>query len=187
MNKISKIMYRKKKCSLRTYFRWIFLILIATYSSVLVLVFALRNRKPSRFTSYTCQDSAEMEGRASLFNYHAILQGHLCKHHFNDSVLNNQRKLDLEGEDVLIFLHIQKTGGATFGRHLVNNLGVESPCKCVAGVKKCECLTSSRRRWLFSRHATGWMCGLHADWTEMADCVDDWFKHNDVKSRQQRT
>lgn len=187
MNKISKIMYRKKKCSLRTYFRWIFLILIATYSSVLVLVFALRNRKPSRFTSYTCQDSAEMEGRASLFNYHAFLQGHLCKHHFNDSVLNNQRKLDLEGEDVLIFLHIQKTGGATFGRHLVNNLGVESPCKCVAGVKKCECLTRSRRRWLFSRHATGWMCGLHADWTEMADCVDDWFKHNDVKSRQQRT
>lgn len=27
--------------------------------------------------------------------------------------------------------------------------------------------------WLFSRFSTGWICGLHADWTELTACVDE--------------
>jgi len=27
--------------------------------------------------------------------------------------------------------------------------------------------------WLFSRFSTGWVCGLHADWTELSSCVDN--------------
>ena len=27
--------------------------------------------------------------------------------------------------------------------------------------------------WLFSRYSTGWICGLHADWTQLNFCADD--------------
>ncbi|KAB1253611.1 Heparan-sulfate 6-O-sulfotransferase 2 [Camelus dromedarius] len=29
---------------------------------------------------------------------------------------------DIKGDDLIVFLHIQKTGGTTFGRHLVRNI-----------------------------------------------------------------
>ncbi|XP_038615354.1 heparan-sulfate 6-O-sulfotransferase 3 [Tachyglossus aculeatus] len=81
---------------------------------------------------------------------------------------------DMRGRDVLVFLHIQKTGGTTFGRHLVSNMRLERPCACGPGQKKCTCRRPGRRRgdtWLFSRFSTGWTCGLHADWTELTRCV----------------
>ncbi|CAG5121441.1 unnamed protein product [Candidula unifasciata] len=187
MNRIFKIRFRKKTCSSRRYFRGIFVCLVVA-SSILILIFlfALHIRKPAVFTLYTCLGSENPAAGLSVSNYEAFLQGHLCKHNFNDSVLNKHRLLDLEGDDVLIYLHIQKTGGGSFGRHLVHNLDVKFPCKCLPGIKKCDCLTKARRHWLFSRHATGWMCGLHADWTELADCIDVWFQHNDAKSRKHR-
>ncbi|XP_070616100.1 heparan-sulfate 6-O-sulfotransferase 2 [Erythrolamprus reginae] len=84
------------------------------------------------------------------------------------------RRLDFRvaGEDLMVFLHIQKTGGTTFGRHLVRNIQLERPCQCRAGQKKCVCLRPGKREtWLFSRFSTGWSCGLHADWTELTNCV----------------
>ena len=39
---------------------------------------------------------------------------------FNESL--QQRKFKFEKDDVMIFLHIQKTSGSNFGRHLVRNL-----------------------------------------------------------------
>ncbi|XP_030668321.1 heparan-sulfate 6-O-sulfotransferase 3-like [Nomascus leucogenys] len=73
--------------------------------------------------------------------------------------------------DVIVFLHIQKTGGTTFGRHLVKNIRLEQPCSCKAGQKKCTCHRPGKETWLFSRFSTGWSCGLHADWTELTNCV----------------
>ncbi|NWI31725.1 H6ST2 sulfotransferase, partial [Sula dactylatra] len=65
-----------------------------------------------------------------------------------------------------------KTGGTTFGRHLVRNIQLEQPCECRAGQKKCTCHRPGKREtWLFSRFSTGWSCGLHADWTELTNCV----------------
>ncbi|XP_069495552.1 heparan-sulfate 6-O-sulfotransferase 3-B-like [Ambystoma mexicanum] len=79
---------------------------------------------------------------------------------------------NIKGEDVLVFLHIQKTGGTTFGRHLVRNIRLEQPCDCRPGQKKCTCHRPGRQEtWLFSRFSTGWSCGLHADWTELTNCV----------------
>ncbi|NWV39403.1 H6ST2 sulfotransferase, partial [Grantiella picta] len=76
------------------------------------------------------------------------------------------------GDDLIVFLHIQKTGGTTFGRHLVRNIQLEQPCECRAGQKKCTCHRPGKREtWLFSRFSTGWSCGLHADWTELTNCV----------------
>ncbi|XP_062820092.1 heparan-sulfate 6-O-sulfotransferase 2 [Anolis carolinensis] len=91
---------------------------------------------------------------------------------FRASELLRRADFRLEGDDLMVFLHIQKTGGTTFGRHLVRNLRLPRPCRCRAGQKKCACLRPGRPEpWLFSRFSTGWSCGLHADWTELNTCL----------------
>ncbi|CAG5127322.1 unnamed protein product [Candidula unifasciata] len=159
----------------------IFIFLVVT-SIAFIFFLAVYTCKPMGHSCFGLTDGSPV----ALSYYDAFLMGKVFKHNFSEAVLNKERRLNLEGEDVLIYLHIQKTGGATFGRHLVHNLDVDFPCECKAHIKKCVCVTRNSRRWLFSRHATGWMCGLHADWTELTDCVDKWFKRNDVKSRKHR-
>lgn len=68
-------------------------------------------------------------------------------------------------------------GGTSFGRHLVRDLDLEYPCECKKGRKRCKCVRPTdsdggTKLWLFSRYSTGWKCGLHADWTELTNCVD---------------
>lgn len=105
--------------------------------------------------------------------YNAYKQGMLPANDFPDTDLDRFQQVQFEKEDVIVFLHMQKTGGTTFGRHLVKNLDLESPCKCYKKKKRCDCLTSKKTIWLFSRYSTGWICGLHADWTELNTCVED--------------
>jgi len=90
--------------------------------------------------------------------------------------------------DVLVFLHAQKTGGSTFGRHLVRDTvsGVPTPCVCRRRRKRCDCGDSSGRQWLFSRYSSGWVCGLHADWTELHDCVPGYLDKREAQRRQRR-
>lgn len=114
-------------------------------------------------------------------NYDAYFAGRFLQNQFAPNELDREYSVDIDKQDVVVFLHIQKTGGTTFGRHLVDNLRVDPPCNCLLPMKKhCECLTKNRtvgnRVWLFSRYTTGWTCGLHADWTELKECVDDWFQ-----------
>ncbi|XP_026187079.1 heparan-sulfate 6-O-sulfotransferase 2 isoform X2 [Mastacembelus armatus] len=91
---------------------------------------------------------------------------------FTKADLNHVVDFNIKGDDVIVFLHIQKTGGTTFGRHLVRNIQLERPCECHAGQKKCTCFRPGKKEtWLFSRFSTGWSCGLHADWTELTSCV----------------
>lgn len=86
----------------------------------------------------------------------------------------HNKGFDITGRDVIVFLHIQKTGGTTFGRHLVRDLNLETPCICPRKRKRCDCFRPNtiNEQWLFSRYSTGWKCGLHADWTELTDCVE---------------
>ncbi|XP_054978590.1 heparan-sulfate 6-O-sulfotransferase 2 isoform X2 [Sorex araneus] len=94
------------------------------------------------------------------------------RYNFSRSDLLRQVDFDIKGDDLIVFLHIQKTGGTTFGRHLVRNIQLEQPCECRVGQKKCTCHRPGKREtWLFSRFSTGWSCGLHADWTELTSCV----------------
>ncbi|XP_034531118.1 heparan-sulfate 6-O-sulfotransferase 1-A isoform X1 [Notolabrus celidotus] len=94
------------------------------------------------------------------------------KYYFPVRDLERTIDFQIKGEDVIVFLHIQKTGGTTFGRHLVQNVRLEVPCDCRPGQKKCTCYRPNRKEtWLFSRFSTGWSCGLHADWTELTNCV----------------
>ncbi|KAB0354075.1 hypothetical protein FD755_023232 [Muntiacus reevesi] len=81
------------------------------------------------------------------------------RYNFSRGDLLRKVDFDIKCDDLIVFLHIQKTGGTTFGRHLVRNIQLEQPCECC------------RETWLFSRFSTGWSCGLHADWTELTSCV----------------
>ncbi|XP_066515667.1 heparan-sulfate 6-O-sulfotransferase 3-B [Hoplias malabaricus] len=91
---------------------------------------------------------------------------------FTERDVSRRVDFDMHGGDVIVFLHIQKTGGTTFGRHLVRNLRLERPCDCSPGLKRCSCRRpGADESWLFSRFSTGWSCGLHADWTELTSCV----------------
>lgn len=42
-----------------------------------------------------------------------------------DEVLHDDFRFDLNAHDVMVFLHIQKTGGTSFGRHLVMDLDLK--------------------------------------------------------------
>ncbi|XP_072896909.1 heparan-sulfate 6-O-sulfotransferase 1-like [Hemitrygon akajei] len=104
-------------------------------------------------------------------------------------VLDLERTVDfnIKGDDVIVFLHIQKTGGTTFGRHLVQNVKLEVPCECKPGQKKCTCYRPNRKEtWLFSRFSTGWSCGLHADWTELTNCVPGVLNKKENKNKTSR-
>ena len=83
---------------------------------------------------------------------------------------------NITGHDVVVFLHIQKTGGTYFGKNLVRNLVLERQCLRTEQTKttkaRFECKRpNSDEIWLYSRYSTGWLCGLHADWTTLASCV----------------
>nr|CAH7724330.1 unnamed protein product [Callosobruchus chinensis] len=90
-----------------------------------------------------------------------------------DDMLNDDFSFDMDSHDVMVFLHMQKTGGTSFGKHLVQDLDLKRPCTCPISRKRCHCFRPhSNQSWLFSRYTTGWKCGLHADWTELTSCVD---------------
>jgi len=104
-----------------------------------------------------------------------------------DDVLNENFQFDMNAHDVMVFLHIQKTGGTSFGRHLVRDLDLERPCTCQRKRKRCYCFRPNRNEiWLFSRYSTGWRCGLHADWTELTNCVDSELDKNEGDSVKRR-
>lgn len=42
-----------------------------------------------------------------------------------DEVLHDDFQFDIEAHDVMVFLHIQKTGGTSFGKHLVMDLDLK--------------------------------------------------------------
>lgn len=104
-----------------------------------------------------------------------------------DDVLNENFQFDMNAHDVMVFLHIQKTGGTSFGRHLVRDLDLQRPCTCQRKRKRCYCFRPNRNEnWLFSRYSTGWKCGLHADWTELTSCVDSELDKNEGDSVKRR-
>ncbi|XP_053273338.1 heparan-sulfate 6-O-sulfotransferase 3-B [Pleuronectes platessa] len=110
-----------------------------------------------------------------------------ARFNFTERDLDRQVDFNIRGDDVMVFLHIQKTGGTTFGRHLVKNIQLEQPCDCMPGQRKCTCHRPGKAEsWLFSRFSTGWSCGLHADWTELTSCVPVVMNKRDKKSAQRR-
>ncbi|UYV71352.1 HS6ST1 [Cordylochernes scorpioides] len=87
---------------------------------------------------------------------------------------NEQFDFNIKGTDVIVFLHIQNTGGNVFARHMVEDLALERPCVCRRNRRHCKCYRPNRpgSSWLFSRYTMGWKCGVHPDWTQLSHCVD---------------
>ena len=82
-------------------------------------------------------------------------------------------------KDVIVFMHIPRTSGTTFGRHLV-----QDNCSCVdvGKIWHCDCRSPGGVSWLFSRFTNGWPCGLHADLGQLKPCVDyEMNKHEGVR------
>lgn len=102
--------------------------------------------------------------------------------------IHAKRHFDItKPNDVLVFLHIQKTGGTRFNRHLVS--GIENHIcnqtdhenrwrarQCTHGY--------TNRKWLFSRYTVGWPCGVHADWTALSECVPRTIRKIDGKGKR---
>ncbi|XP_002738721.1 heparan-sulfate 6-O-sulfotransferase 1-B-like isoform X2 [Saccoglossus kowalevskii] len=108
---------------------------------------------------------------------------------FSEKTLDRDVEFNITGNDVLVFLHVQKTGGTTFGKHLVKDIDLDQPCECHRNKKKCDCYrpgSGNRELWLFSRFSTGWSCGLHADWTELTQCVDGVMDKREGESKKRR-
>lgn len=121
-----------------------------------------------------------------------------------DTIQHNNFEFNINRSDVIVFLHIQKTGGTTFGKHLVNDIDLKSPCLCRRRPKKkkkhqraksnmnrdkrkmkCDCFRpNDDTTWIFSRYSTGWKCGLHPDWTELTECVDDYLNQKESVLRR---
>ena len=128
-----------------------------------------------------------------------------------DTIQRDNFEFNINGSDVIVFLHIQKTGGTTFGKHLVQDIDLESPCLCQrrrakkkkhknsrqfedyfsSGERakrklKCDCFRPNGKasNWLFSRYSTGWKCGLHPDWTELTECVDNYLSATEGPSQR---
>nr|CAX73415.1 heparan sulfate 6-O-sulfotransferase 1a [Schistosoma japonicum] len=84
----------------------------------------------------------------------------------------NYTKDNKSSVSVLVFVHIQKTAGTLVERRLVKDGLVGKTCHCF-GRKRCNCQNPDGNTWLVSRYSTGWLCGLHADLTELNECIDN--------------
>lgn len=110
----------------------------------------------------------------------------------NINVSNLGIQFDPHGNDTLVFIHIQKTGGSNYVRHLVT-LRKD-------GVKLCNSSSSKKRKkiagyskrtlcprdwdfpdgepWFIAEKTLGWVCGLHASYTEFQSCLSTKFSVN---------
>ncbi|KAL3848443.1 hypothetical protein ACJMK2_019300 [Sinanodonta woodiana] len=138
------------------------------------------------FSNLHVNEMKDLYGVLPKSDFETYLRGMLPQNNFSQTELERDYHFDAEGADVMVFLHMQKTGGTSLGRHLVRNLDLHKPCICTKKKKRCDCLTKKNTIWLFSRYSTGWACGLHADWTELKECVEDAMNRKEGFTRKRR-
>jgi hypothetical protein len=110
--------------------------------------------------------------------------------------------LDLN-KHVLVFLHIQKTGGSDFDRSIVRHLQVlnkttqtwklacektnqtSNQTATIKNIKfkkfvcKREKINKNEEiNWYFSRQTFGWICGLHPDYNDVKQCVRKFYPNH---------
>lgn len=196
--------FRYKKLK---YFGFLFLLLV-------IFTFVLFNSSPSPSSS-----SSLIINRAHFFYFYSssssprVIEFNLSRH-------------------LLVFVHIQKTGGSDFDRNIVKHLHIrrrqqqqqqrnnnsnqfqlacsfesvvsfgefnrenENLTKLVAfrlnkyKFRKYSChrnqepnenAANANENWYFSRQTFGWVCGLHADYTDLRRCVRNYYPNIDVE------
>ncbi|KAL4219773.1 Hs6st1p [Mactra antiquata] len=100
---------------------------------------------------------------------------------------NLQQNFDIN-TDVIVFLHIQKTGGMHFNDRINRELQVPFRCKRRVTAPKSpgNCLNPSNNMWFYNTAYSGWQCGLHADWTQMHKCIPGLMDKIEQKQRPRR-
>ncbi|XP_055866905.1 heparan-sulfate 6-O-sulfotransferase 2-like [Biomphalaria glabrata] len=85
--------------------------------------------------------------------------------------------LNVEQQDVLVLLHIPRTGMTSLINLMMKDSVGTMPCRCPEKMTKCKCLTTHNQPWLFhSYNTTGFTCGQFADFTTLTTCpIDHWF------------
>lgn len=131
---------------------------VVTYLFVIISSFISAAQNLSANSTYRLRDT-EQPSELSWVSYQDIHSG--------------TRLFDLS-RDYIVLLHIQKTGGTAFEKHLVHDLKLKVPCDCYEERRRCFCKRdpwAAKTTWLISRFSTGWVCGLHPDLFELKNCL----------------
>ena len=82
--------------------------------------------------------------------------------------------------DVMVFFHIQKTGGSSFESDLVTNIKVHNCSGEKIKLNKSQRIVSRNHKcfkrnstelWLLTRRTVGWPCGAHPDYITLKLCA----------------
>ena len=109
----------------------------------------------------------------------------------HDRVYNTSHDI----RDIVVFFHIQKTGGKTFLSHLLTSITIMenvTMCKGINGHSHYSCplekqnsIASKTENWLASEKTYGWMCGVHPFLSEIKSCLNQFLiKSYGEKNRQ---
>ena len=97
------------------------------------------------------------------------------------------------GEHIIVYIHIQKTGGSEFLAHITTSKSLEGRQLCKAPSEKIKIALKKRRdfmicplvrtsslsiplpeMWLASEKTYGWVCGVHPFLQEMYNCLPNY-------------
>lgn len=150
-----------------------------------------RNRSPDH--QYSAADpntsTSPLSQSQALTSAESEYEAHVREMFDHENAVSS---FDIRKKDVIVFLQIQNTGSSLLEHKIIKDLVLEKPCSCVK--RRCPCLRPSAdvvkseddndedndhdedekhdSYWLFSRLTVGWMCGFHADYSELSYCVD---------------
>ena len=105
----------KSRCSVRQL--CMSLLGVITSSVVIFMLVTGEREEASRKTLAPGLDYLDFKQPKNMISYQEVMEDNFS---FNLS----------SSGDVMVFLHIQKTGGTTFGKHLVQDIDLERPCDC---------------------------------------------------------
>ena len=104
--------------------------------------------------------------------------------------------IQMNEHTILVYIHIQKTGGSHFLAHLVSSTRNDKPLCSRPSLKYKNKLKRKRdivvcpihsfseddnqlpEMWLASEKTYGWVCGLHPFLMEMKDCIPVYYREN---------
>lgn len=107
---------------------------------------------------------------------------HESSAYFDSNIFTIGREFSL-GEDTFVQLHIQKTAGTAFENHLLNHLEFkrgkkwEPACLTNTKQKRKVCNFALYKKPLIRDRYTCKYCDIHADYTELHNCVMQDFKY----------
>lgn len=81
--------------------------------------------------------------------------------------------------NVLVFLHIQKTGGTEFDRNIVKNLQYKKGDIYVNACEKDKCIRNynSKEQWYIGGQTFNWECGVHPTIGDLRSCVPNLYSN----------